>query len=159
MAEVLTWVIQRRVVLADRMEHSRKELAETEAEVARLEAAEVVIGQFIEAERVGEADDPVMDAEFERVTTAPGSGGMRLVPDRADGMDVAALPEDYQAIMRLVAESAGPAQAGQVSEALGRGTLPAQVEAVRAKLKRLAERGWLYRTPGDRFTSLDDTLG
>jgi len=38
-AAVLTWVIQRRVVLADRVEQLRKELAETEAEVARLAAA------------------------------------------------------------------------------------------------------------------------
>ncbi|MEV0186576.1 hypothetical protein AB0I54_46425 [Streptomyces sp. NPDC050625] len=38
-------------------------LAEIDAEVARLEAAEVVIGQFIEAERSGQADDPVMAAE------------------------------------------------------------------------------------------------
>ncbi|MCX4410229.1 MULTISPECIES: hypothetical protein [unclassified Streptomyces] len=74
MAEVLTWVMQRRIVLAERVEQLRKELAETEAEVARLEAAEVVIGQFFEAERAGEADDAVMDAALERVTTAPGAG-------------------------------------------------------------------------------------
>ncbi|PZH09239.1 hypothetical protein C1I97_15080 [Streptomyces sp. NTH33] len=155
MAEILTWVIQRRIVLADRVEQLRKELAETEAKVARLEAAEVVIGQFIEAERAGEADDPVMDAELERVTATPGAGGMRLIPGREEGTDVDVLPDDYQAIMRVVAGAAEPAQAGQVSEALGRGTLPAQVEAVRAKLKRLAERGWLHHTPGGRFTTLD----
>ncbi|WP_327434711.1 MULTISPECIES: hypothetical protein [unclassified Streptomyces] len=39
MAAVLTWVIQRRVVLADRVEQLRKELAEAKAEVARLAAA------------------------------------------------------------------------------------------------------------------------
>ncbi|MEU2674900.1 hypothetical protein ABZ622_40000 [Streptomyces sp. NPDC007164] len=39
MAEILTWVVQRRVVLADQLEQLRKELAEAEAEVARLEAA------------------------------------------------------------------------------------------------------------------------
>ncbi|MGW0999758.1 hypothetical protein ACWD5V_42150 [Streptomyces sp. NPDC002523] len=44
MADVLVWVMQRRVVLADRAERLRKELAEIDAEVARLEAAEVVIG-------------------------------------------------------------------------------------------------------------------
>ena len=77
---VLTWVMQRRIVLAERVEQLRKELAETEAEVARLEAAEVVIGQFIEAERAGEVDDAGMDAVLERVTVAPGAGGMLLVP-------------------------------------------------------------------------------
>ncbi|WP_445530006.1 hypothetical protein [Streptomyces cyslabdanicus] len=61
MAEILTWVMQRRMVLAERAGRLRKELAEIDAEVARLEAAEVVIGQFIEAERAGEADDPTME--------------------------------------------------------------------------------------------------
>ena len=60
MADVLVWVMQRRAVLADRAERLRKELTEIDAEVARLEAAEVVIGQFIEAERNGQADGPAM---------------------------------------------------------------------------------------------------
>ncbi|MEU6668010.1 hypothetical protein [Streptomyces sp. NPDC046727] len=38
-AAMLTWVIQRRVVLAERVERLRKELAEAEAAVARLAAA------------------------------------------------------------------------------------------------------------------------
>ncbi|MDJ0347363.1 hypothetical protein QMK19_39825 [Streptomyces sp. H10-C2] len=153
MAEVLTWVMQRRIVLAERAGQLRKELVEIEAEVARLEAAEVVIGQFIEADRAGEADDPAMDAELERVTTAPGAGGMLLIPPREDGMDESALPEDYQAVLRVVAAAAEPVKAGQVSVQLGKGTLPGQVEAVRAKLKRLAERGWLHRTPAGRYTT------
>lgn len=76
-AKGVTWVIQRRVVLADQAEQLRKELAEIEAEV--------VIGRFIEAERAGEADDPAMHAELERVTASPDAGGMRLIPDRRPG--------------------------------------------------------------------------
>jgi hypothetical protein len=56
-ADVLVWVMQRWVVLADRAEQLRKELAEIDAEVTWLEAAEVVIGYFIEAEQNGQADD------------------------------------------------------------------------------------------------------
>ncbi|AWN30116.1 hypothetical protein [Streptomyces sp. NEAU-S7GS2] len=113
MAEVLTWVIQRRVVLTDRAEQLRKELTEIEAEVARLEAAEVVIGQFIEAERAGEADDPAIDTELERVTTSPGAGGMRLIPDRGPEMSTDALPDDYQAIMKVVANAANRPRPGR----------------------------------------------
>ncbi|MFJ3826310.1 P-loop NTPase family protein [Streptomyces nodosus] len=72
MAEILTWVMQRRMVLAERAERAerlREELVEIDAEVACPEAAEVVIGQFIEAERAGEADDPAVDAELEWVTS------------------------------------------------------------------------------------------
>ncbi|GGU80141.1 hypothetical protein GCM10010211_52840 [Streptomyces albospinus] len=154
MAEALTWVMQRRMVLVEHAEQPRKEPAETEAEVARLEVAEVVIGQFIEAERFGEADDPVMDAELERVTAAPGAGGMLLVPLREDGMGTDHLPADYRAVVEVVARAAETVKAGQVSESLGKGTLPGQVESVRAKLKRLAERGWLHRTPAGRYVPL-----
>jgi hypothetical protein len=151
LAEVLTWVIERRVVLADRAVRLRMELVEIEAEVARLEAAEVVIGQFIEAERSGLADDPVMAEELERVTAAPGAGGLLLVPHREAGMDESVLPVDYQAIMRIVSGEAEPVPAKDVSVKLGRGTQPGQVEPVRDKLKRLADRGWLHRTPAGRF--------
>jgi hypothetical protein len=147
---VLVWVMQRRVVLADRAERLRKELAEIDAEVARLEAAEVVIGQFIEAERSGQAEDPVAAEEVERVTT-PGAGGMLLVPHREPGMDDSVLPADYQAITKIVAAASEPVPAKDVSIQLGRGTQPGQVEPVRDKLRRLADRGWLHRTPGRPF--------
>ncbi|MFD3735282.1 hypothetical protein [Streptomyces sp. NPDC058632] len=153
MADVLVWVMQRRVVLADRAERLRKELAEVDAEVARLEAAEVVIGQFIEAERSAQADDPAEAEELERVTT-PGAGGMLLVPHREPGTDESALPADYQAIMKIVAAASEPVPAKDVSVHLGRGTQPGQVEPVRDKLRRLADRGWLHRTPAGRFTAL-----
>ncbi|MBT2397344.1 hypothetical protein [Streptomyces sp. ISL-100] len=45
MTDVLTWMIERRLELAERAELLRKELAGIEAEVARLEAAEMVFGQ------------------------------------------------------------------------------------------------------------------
>ncbi len=151
--DVLTWVMQRRLVLADRAERLRKELADLDVEVARLEAAEVVFGQFADAQRAGDADDPAMAEEFERVTTAPGAGGLLLVPHREDGMDTSALPADYQAIMKIVAAVSEPVPAKDVSVKLGRGTAPGQVEPVRDKLRRLADRGWLHRTPAGRFAA------
>jgi predicted transcriptional regulator of viral defense system len=56
----------------------------------------------------------------------------------------------------VVAGVAEPVKAAEVSVALGKGTLPGQVEAVRANLKRLAERGWLHRTPVGRYASRTD---
>ncbi|MER5542358.1 hypothetical protein ACWDBD_31740 [Streptomyces sp. NPDC001118] len=66
------------MLLADRAERLREELAEIDAEVARLEAAEVKIGQFIVAERIGQTDDPAMAEELERAITTPGAGGTLL---------------------------------------------------------------------------------
>ncbi|MDH6123074.1 hypothetical protein [Kitasatospora sp. GAS204B] len=152
--DVLVWVMQRRVVLADRAEQLRKELAEIDIEVARLKAAEVVFGQFADAQGAGTADDPVMAEEFERVTTSPGAGGMLLVPHRGDGLETSALPADYQAIMKIVTAAPEPVPAKDVSVKLGKDTQPGQVEPVRDKLKRLADRGWLHRTPAGRFTAL-----
>lgn len=141
------------MVLADRAERLRKELAEIDAEVARLEAAEGAIGRFIEAERSGQADDPAVAEELESVTT-PGAGGMPLVPHREPGKDESALPVGYRAIMKTVAAASEPVPAKGVSVQLGRGTQPGQVEPVRDKLRRLADRGWLHRTPAGRFTGL-----
>jgi hypothetical protein len=93
--DVLTWVMQRRLVLADRAERLRKELADLDVEVARLEAVEVLFGQFADAQRAGQADDPAMVGEFKRVATAPGADGMLLVPHREDAMDTSTLPADY----------------------------------------------------------------
>ncbi|MFD4860615.1 hypothetical protein [Streptomyces atratus] len=153
MVDVLVWVMQRRVVLADRAERLRRELAEIDAEVARLEAAEVVFGQFADAQRAGQVDDPAMAEEFERVTTSPGAGGMLLVPHREPGMDEGVLPADYQAIVKIVTGAEEPVPAKDVSVTLGKGTTPGQVEPVRDKLRRLADRGWLHRTPAGRFTT------
>jgi hypothetical protein len=85
-----------------------------------------------------------------------GAGGTRLIPPREEGMDQDIPPKGYQAITRVVAGVAKPVKAAEVSVALGKGALPGQVEAVRANLKRLAERGWLHRTPAGRYTRRTD---
>jgi hypothetical protein len=48
-----------------------------------------------------------------------------------------------------VAQDAGrPLRAGQIAAAAGLSTDKAKVEGLRAKLKRLAERGWLAEEAG-----------
>ncbi|MGW1105278.1 hypothetical protein [Streptomyces sp. NPDC002540] len=63
MTDVLTWTVERRVLLADRAERLRKELAEIEVEVAWLEATEMVFGQYVEATDGGRRDDPVVESD------------------------------------------------------------------------------------------------
>ncbi|KUJ36154.1 hypothetical protein ADL25_34065 [Streptomyces sp. NRRL F-5122] len=62
-----------------------------------------MFGQFADAQRAGQADDPAMAEEFERVTIAPGAGGMLLVPHREVAMGTSALRADYHAIIKIVA--------------------------------------------------------
>ncbi|TKA06561.1 hypothetical protein [Actinacidiphila oryziradicis] len=64
-------------------------------------------------------------------------------------MDASALPADHPAIMEIVTATAEPLPAKDVSMKLDRGTGPGQVEPVRDKLRRLADRGWLHRIPPD----------
>ncbi|WP_413751749.1 hypothetical protein NRF20_45580 [Streptomyces sp. R-74717] len=156
MVDVLTWTVERRVLLADRAERLRKELAEIDVEVARLEAAEVVFGQYAEATDGGRRDDPVVEPDPVEpdppATQASGAGGMLLVPHRVEGMSEEVLPADYQRIVQVVAgASDGPVKTREVCEKLGLGVLPAQTEAMRGKLRRLADRGWLHRTPSGRY--------
>ncbi|MDQ1032793.1 hypothetical protein QF035_010375 [Streptomyces umbrinus] len=89
MVDVLTWTIERRMRLTERAELLRKELAEVDAELGRLEAAEVVFGQWAEATDGGRRPSGIVEPE--RVAAGPGAGGMRLVPDRVEGMGLASI--------------------------------------------------------------------
>ncbi|MFJ2218383.1 hypothetical protein ACIOJ8_40030, partial [Streptomyces sp. NPDC087864] len=124
MVDVLTWTIERRMRLTERAELLRKELGEIDAELGRLEAAEVVFGQWAEATDGGRRPsgivEPEPEPEPERVAAGPGAGGMRLVPDRVEGMGLEALTSEYQRIMEIVAGTDGPVMAKDVAMALGR---------------------------------------
>lgn len=147
--DVLTWTVERRMYLAERAELLRKELAGIEVEVARLEAAEVVFGQWAEATDGGRQPSGIIEPE--PVVAGPGAGGMRLVPDRVEGMGVEVLTPEYRRIMEIVASSDGPVMARDVAVALGRETTPAKVEPVRGQLRKLADRGWISRTGAGRY--------
>lgn len=67
MVDVLTWTIERRMRLTERAELLRKELAEIDAELSRLEAAEVVFGQWAEATDGGRRPSGIAEPEPERV--------------------------------------------------------------------------------------------
>ncbi|MFH9969181.1 hypothetical protein ACH4PR_49365 [Streptomyces mirabilis] len=151
MTDVLTWTIERRVELAERAELLRKELAGIDAEVARLEAAEVVFGQWAEATDGGRQPSHIVEPEPERVVVGPGAGGMRLVPDRTEGVGVEVLTPEYQRIMEIVAGASGPVMAKDVAISLGRETTPGKVEPVRGQLRKLSDRGWLARTGSGRY--------
>jgi hypothetical protein len=155
MTDVLTWTIERRLELAKRAELLRKELGELELEVARLEAAEVVFGQWSEATDGGRRPPGIVSPEPEpepvAVTVGPGAGGMRVVPDRVKGMGLEALTPEYRRIMEIVAGADGPVMARNVALALGRETTPAKIEPVRGQLRKLSDRGWLVRTASGRY--------
>nr|BFD87164.1 hypothetical protein StreXyl84_65650 [Streptomyces sp. Xyl84] len=79
-----------------------------------------------------------------------------VVPHRADGMTASALAPDYQRIMSVLAsEAAGEGmRCKQLAAALGLQAVPAKVEGVRSKVKRLVERGWAVQVRPGVFTAL-----
>ncbi|ANZ21724.1 protein of unknown function (DUF955) [Streptomyces noursei ATCC 11455] len=98
MAEVLTWVMQRRATLTNQAERLRKELAEIEAEVARLGAAEEVLGQFIKTGRINRVDILEADAELERVVNVPCQIGMSTTLNRENSVNEDTLSSHVQPV-------------------------------------------------------------
>lgn len=78
---------------------------------------------------------------------APSAAGMRLVPDRTEGIGLEGLTSEYQQLMKIVAD--GAVMARDVARALGRELTPGKVEPVRSQLRKLADLGWLTKNGSD----------
>jgi hypothetical protein len=160
---LMVWLLERRVVLSERAEQLRKQLTDTEAEVARLEMAEIVYQQYQEDAEAGHSDAAAWQQALEEATggapavpaqstgTTPGAAGQLLFGPRGPESQIEDLPADYRTIMEIVAGGDGPLQAKDVAHALGLEPVPTKVEPVRGKLRKLAERGWITRTPAGRY--------
>ena len=74
--------------------------------------------------------------------------GVLAVPPWRPGLEVSALPEAYRDLLEVAEDAGGPLRAGQIAAAAGLSTDKAKVEGLRAKLKRLVERGWLAEEAG-----------
>ena len=118
------------------------ELALEHVAITRATLAAVVAG------RGGAGVEQGADTPDRASCGVDGSGGARLVPQRRVDLTGAALPMEYRRLWLAVCED-GPARAGALAGALGLEVVPAKVEGVRCKLKRLVARGWLAeREPG-----------
>ncbi|MGV9956632.1 hypothetical protein ACWDU0_32810 [Streptomyces cellulosae] len=137
--------------LREEAERVLTELAEAEAvlerrAVARAELAEALAGPEPEAERRPEA------VPVPAVVKAPVAGS--VVPYWREGLTVEALAPDYQRLMGVLEAEAGGAglRARALAGRLGLEVVPAKVEGVRSKVKRLVERGWLAEECPGVFT-------
>ncbi|MFI6475959.1 hypothetical protein ACIBL5_37705 [Streptomyces sp. NPDC050516] len=132
-----------RAELDELEEQLTAQLAQVRAERDELAAAERVL------ERVSE------QLADERASAAPvGGQAVMLIPHRAPGVEEATLPPDYQRILAVVQQAAGPVMARQVGEMLGVDvSVRAKLEPLRGKLIRLTDRGWLRKLPDGRFTT------
>lgn len=77
-----------------------------------------------------------------------------LIPYRSDAADEGALPGDYRKILAIVREADGPVQVRAVGERLGLdASVRGKLEHLRAKMTKLADRGWLHKRGDGRFTA------
>ena len=74
--------------------------------------------------------------------------GVVAVPPWRAGLEVSMLPRDYRDLLEVAEDAGRPLRAGQIAAAAGLSTDRGKVETLRARLKRLAERGWLAEEAG-----------
>ncbi|MEU8874543.1 hypothetical protein AB0D24_26050 [Streptomyces javensis] len=147
--ELLERITARRVELDELEERLAKQLAEVRAERDELAVAERVFERMSEQladERASVVPPPT-----------PGQVGGRavmLIPHRMPDTEETMLPPDYQRILAVVRQAAGPVMARQVGDALGIDvSMRSKLEPLRGKLVRLVDRGWLRKLPDKRFTT------
>lgn len=161
---LLERIIARRAELAEQAEHLAKELAEVERELDRVSAAEQVVVQLLAEDDVlgrplqpGQAVGLVTSSLTPVASAAAASSPAavsRLIAHRGQVSGPQHLPADYRALLEAVTAASGPMMCKDVCQAVGISVEPGQVEGTRAKLKRLAERGWLRKTPTGAFAAL-----
>ncbi|MFJ6121426.1 hypothetical protein BX257_8973 [Streptomyces sp. 3212.3] len=85
------------------------------------------------------------------------------VPVWREGLAPSALSVDYQRILTLLADRRrlrqGPLTCQEMAAAFGMDVVPARVEALRSKAKRLVARGWLAEPGAGRFTPAAGVAG
>ncbi|QLH19465.1 hypothetical protein [Streptomyces sp. Rer75] len=146
MPSVMGLLEERERAARERVEVLQAELQEAEAVWQRFVIARETVGEVL-AEPRGGADAPsaaVAGGESVQVTAAvPGS----VVPHWREGLAPTVLAPDYQRIMDVLADGGGTGRGAmdcrQLAVSLGLEPVPAKVEGVRSKAKRLTARGWL----------------
>lgn len=186
MASVLGLLEERELAARERVEGLREqadrllaELAEAEADWQKWLIARQCVGEVLSVPRpleTGMAAPVPVEAESstsepESDSTAPaGVPGPRaarvgsIVPVWRPALSADALAPDYQRILSLLAEHhSGSAEAvmtcQELTAALGLAPVPACVEGVRSKMKRLADRGWAAESAPGRFRLADGPAG
>jgi hypothetical protein len=146
--ELTERITSRTAELTSEVDLLRKQLADAERELDRLVIAGQVITQLI-------ADDEPAAGEPGGAGPAQRGFGL-LVPPRSQASGPDDLPDDYRSLLEAVtaaaAETGGPVTCTQAAQRAGIDVSGRQSENVRAKLKRLEDRGWLRRSAAGKFT-------
>jgi hypothetical protein len=146
MPSVMGLLEERERAARRRVEALQAELREAEAVWERFVIARETVAEVL-AEPRGVDEVPSVVVAGERpVRTAAAVPGS-VVPVWRDGLDAGVLVPDYRRLVDVLAGESGSGgeamDCRQLAVALGLVAVPAKVEGVRSKAKRLAARGWL----------------
>jgi len=127
-----------------------EQLAGVEERLSRLVIARDVVDEVLNGVITAQVSPVPEQAE---VTASPGAGhspaiGVLAVPPWRAGLEVSVLPQDYRDLLEVAEDAGRPLRAAQIAAAAGLSTDRGKVETLRAKLKRLVERGWLAEEAG-----------
>lgn len=150
---------------ADRI-HAELALAEQEWKewvIARSRVGEVLsTAEEVASEQTDSvAGVPSVRQDAVTVPSVPAARNPRSqVPVWSEGLTPSVLSVDYERIVLTLADRTrleqGPATCQEMAVAFGLDAVPAKVEAVRGKAKRLVARGWLSEPEPGRFTLAND---
>jgi hypothetical protein len=133
------------------VEAPQVELRDAEAALERFVIARETVGQVL-AEPSSCEGMPVAVPD-RRPQPEAGAVPGSMVPVWREGLGAVVLAPDYRQIMVIVAERGGEAvDCRQLAAALGLELVPAKVEGVRSKAKRLVARDWLVEAVPGRFS-------
>ncbi|MFF2821316.1 hypothetical protein ACFVT9_38060 [Kitasatospora cineracea] len=151
MPSVMGLLEERERVARQRVEALQAELQEAEAVWERFVIARQTVAEVLAEPPAGEEASPtgVTGERPARVASAvPGS----VVSAWREGLDTDVLAPDYQRLVEVLAGSGEEMDCRQLAAALGLEVVPAKVEGVRSKVKRLAARGWLLEERPGMFS-------
>ncbi|EGX56686.1 hypothetical protein SZN_26676 [Streptomyces zinciresistens K42] len=171
MPSVVGLLEQRELVARRRVDELREEADRIQAELAVAERdwKEWVIARSRVGEVLAPVDEtgrghdqadrtsPTADGQVEKASPTPEAAKTKSqVPMWRDGLAWSALSVDYQRILTALADRArlgqGPLTCQEMAALFGMDVVPARVEALRSKAKRLVARGWLAEPAPGRFT-------
>ncbi|MFF4345703.1 hypothetical protein ACFY00_38085 [Kitasatospora sp. NPDC001540] len=157
MPSVMGLLEERERAARQRVEALQAELREAESVWERLVIARETVAEVLTGPRGGDEKVPVVTAT-ERPARVPAAAPGSMVPHWREGLVPAVLAPDYQRIMDALAGRNGSCgevmDCRQLAAALGLEPVPAKVEGVRSKAKRLAARGWLAEEQPGMFSVL-----
>ncbi|MDO0914163.1 hypothetical protein QQM39_26035 [Streptomyces sp. DT2A-34] len=157
--------------LREEADRVQAELAVAEREwqewtIARSKVGEVLAPEEETGRDRARADERVPAAEGQPGTAPQSAEAVKpksQVPVWREGLSWSALSVDYQRILQLGADRArlgqGPVTCQGMAAVFGMDVVPARVEALRSKAKRLVARGWLAEPAPGRFTPAPGVAG